>query len=266
VAFSPDGTVLASASWDGDAKVWDVASGQERFTLPHLGAQGVRCVTFSPDGKTLASAGEGDMVVKLWDVATGHERFRFHEHTGPVNCVAFSPDGKTLASGGQDHTVRLWDAATGQRRALAHVDDVRSVAFAPDGKTLASASRDETVKLWDVDVGQEPVPLRGTTSWALSSDGKTLASSQGGYGQAPGRRHGAGAGGLRGTGGGAAGVCPRRRDLDRVRPGRDREGLGRRQRAGAGHLPGASVRSARVRAGRQAPGQGQLFFHPHDCR
>ncbi len=64
--------------------------------------------------------------------------------------MAFCPDGKTLASTGGDHTVQLWDAATGEPRAIlrGHQGQVSAVAFSPDGKTLASASHDWTVRLW----------------------------------------------------------------------------------------------------------------------
>jgi WD40 repeat protein len=65
--------------------------------------------------------------------------------------VAYSPDGRTLASAGADHTLRIWDAATGQpvQTLLGHEDWVRDVSYSPDGRTLASASNDRTVKIWD---------------------------------------------------------------------------------------------------------------------
>src|SRR4051794_3232059 len=67
-------------------------------------------------------------------------------HTGFVICVACSPDGKMLASGSQDHTIKLWDVASGKERATlkGHREPVSSVAYSPDGKTLASGSEDGT--------------------------------------------------------------------------------------------------------------------------
>ncbi|MFE9976900.1 WD40 repeat domain-containing protein [Streptomyces hirsutus] len=73
-------------------------------------------------------------------------------HTGVVWSVAFSPDGHTLATGSADHTVRLWDVATGTTRITltGHTDEVKAVGFSPNGHILASGSADHTVRLWDV--------------------------------------------------------------------------------------------------------------------
>jgi WD40 repeat protein len=173
VAFSPDDRLLASASYDGTVKVWDVRHVKEpgetddalarlrgkkrwdgRMPQLQLTLKGpvaiVWSVAFAPDGEALASAYEDGTVV-LWNPTTGDERSRLR-HTTAVKSVAFAPDGKTLATGCEDGTVRLWDAATGKERfsVQAHPTGLSCVAFAPDGKTLASAGGSE-VKLWDVD-------------------------------------------------------------------------------------------------------------------
>ncbi|MBD2413670.1 CHAT domain-containing protein [Nostoc calcicola FACHB-3891] len=141
----------------------------------------VNSVSFSPDGKTLAS-GSWDNTVKLWDVNTGREIKTFNGHTSIVTSVSFSPDGKTLASASSD-TVKLWDVNTGReiKTPNGHIFFVNSVSFSPDGKTLASALEDKTVKLWDVNTGREIKTLNGHTgsvnSVSFSPDGKTLASA-----------------------------------------------------------------------------------------
>ncbi len=111
--------------------------GDERF--------GVYAVTFSPDGRRLATGGHGN-AVKLWDAETGRELARLAGrtpvgHADAVGCLAFSPDGRLLASGGwEDKSVKLWDVATGRELASlgVHTDHVLYVAFSPDGRRLAS--------------------------------------------------------------------------------------------------------------------------------
>ncbi|MBW4628105.1 MAG: CHAT domain-containing protein [Brasilonema octagenarum HA4186-MV1] len=141
----------------------------------------VTSVSFSPDGKTLASVSNN--TVKLWDINSGREIKTLNGHRFGVNSVSFSPDGKTLASASIDKTVKLWNLNSGReiKTLIGHTDSVYSVSFSPDSKTLASASGDKTVKLWDRDSGREIKTLTGHTSYvysvSFSPDGKTLASA-----------------------------------------------------------------------------------------
>jgi WD40 repeat protein len=106
VAFSPDGTHLATASEDKTAKVWDTASGREIRTLAGHTA-GVVGVAFSPDGTRLATASK-DKTAKVWDAVFGREVLTLAGHTNTVWGVAFSPDGTHLATASVDETVRVY--------------------------------------------------------------------------------------------------------------------------------------------------------------
>jgi WD40 repeat protein len=180
VAFSPDGTLLASGGWGGDLRLWDLAAGRERQALRGH-TRSLLSVAFSPDGRALASADDGG-VVKLWDPATGEERVRTTGAAGNILGVAFSPDGQTLAWACGDHTVRLGDVATGQEGPplRGHRFFVSAVAFSPDGRMLASASYDGTVRLWDRATGAVRHTLQGHGDWvyclAWSPTGRRLAS------------------------------------------------------------------------------------------
>jgi WD40 repeat protein len=183
VAFSPDGSRLASGSWDKTIKIWDLARGNEPRTLDGH-TDHVFVVAFNPDGGRLASASR-DQTIKLWDLAGRNEPRTLKGHTRAVVSAAFSPDGRRLASASVDQTIKVWDVTSGEdvRRLKGHTNWVQSVAFSPDGSQLASGSWDKTIKLWDTASGQVLHTLKGHTrevrSVAYSPDGRLLASAGG---------------------------------------------------------------------------------------
>ncbi|WP_131785469.1 pentapeptide repeat-containing protein [Protofrankia symbiont of Coriaria ruscifolia] len=181
VAFSPDGTLLATGTQDGPVNLWDVRTGRRQRILTDR-TNLVSSVAFSPDG-TIIAAAAGDHTVRLWDTTTGEPLSPLTGHTGPVRSVEFSPGRATIASGSNDGTVRLWDADTGRHlRALTgnHTSWMSSVAFSPDGVTIAAAAGDHTVRLWDTTTGEPLRTLKGhlSTVWSVrfSPDGSIIAS------------------------------------------------------------------------------------------
>ena len=179
VVFSPDGTRLATGSWDNTARLWDARTGS--FLQECKGhTETVSSVAFSPDGTRLATA-SWDKTARLWDARAGQFLLECRGHTDAVYSVAFSPDGTTLATAG-DKTARLWDARTGQqlRECKGHTDRLWSVAFSPDGKLLATAG-DKTARLWNPRTGEQLRECRGHTgevmSVAFSPDGTLLATA-----------------------------------------------------------------------------------------
>ena len=189
VAFSPDGTRLASGSYDElePIKIWNIESGECVRTLS--GHKEIRSVAFSPDG--VLASGSVNRVIKIWDTTAAQCLQTLQGHTQSVKSVAFSPDG-LLASGATDKTIKIWNISSGQRlqgTEGGHGDPVESVALSPDGLQLATASFDLTI--WSTTTGeclQTLLPRDGyhgrTYSIAFSPDNQQLASgSRGVYGE-----------------------------------------------------------------------------------
>jgi WD40 repeat protein len=179
IVYSPDGTTLASGSWDETIILRDAKTGTPKRTITDL-PDVVRDIAYSPDRKTLASASD-DGTINLWNAKTGELQHTLLDHSDTVRALAYSPDGKTLASASDDSTIKLWDTKTGtlKHSLLDHSDTVRALAYSPDGKTLASASDDNTIKLWDAKTGGLKNTLTEHSSFviAYSPDGKLLVSA-----------------------------------------------------------------------------------------
>lgn len=108
LAFSLDGTRLASGGEDGSVMLSEVSANPNPVIFTGHHTWRVETLAFSPDGKHLVS-GSKDNSVRLWDVETGTEFAVLSGHLGEVNTLAFSADGLTLISGGIDGTILLWD-------------------------------------------------------------------------------------------------------------------------------------------------------------
>jgi WD40 repeat protein len=151
VAFSPDGALVATATADGFAILWNAHTGVFVRTL--LGAKsGIDVLAFSPDGSLLATGGDD---LRIWDVANGTRLFLLFGHTNPISSLAWSPDGRVLASGSSDRTVLLWrmQGLPGPGSLAATLAGsggaIRALAFSRDGRQLVTAGDDRAVRFWD---------------------------------------------------------------------------------------------------------------------
>jgi WD40 repeat protein len=213
VAFSRDGKSLAAGTSGaedshGEVRLWDPATGRLNASLKGHTCE-VQALAFSPDGKTLATGGGDEGLddaqvvqgeddedrleagreararpgeAKLWDLATGRTRFILEVRADLFESLAFSPDGRWLISGSRDGTVSLWDVQSGKLRSTfrGHSQGVVFLNFLVGGQRIVTGSRDGTAKLWDFPVKQRSTVIKADEDsgqcWALSPDGRTLAS------------------------------------------------------------------------------------------
>ena len=202
VAWSPDGTRIASASKDGRIHIWDPFTGKRLFIYrEHFYC--VNTLAWSPDSQWIASAGEGK-TVDVWNADTGSTRFTYNGHAsfwraGSVTSVSWSPDGSYIASGGHDRTIQFCALHSGVNafHTLHHSGAVWAVAWSPQTTGKASSSdlrysrlaaggfvekyADTSSHIWDVSTGKRLLDYSGhngavwTMSW--SPDGTALVSA-----------------------------------------------------------------------------------------
>lgn len=181
VAFSQDGSLLATSDTLGDLQIWDSRHFQ-KIACCRGHVHWVWSVCFNHDGTRLISGGQ-DQTVRIWDAMTGHCLQVLQGHQGIVTSVILSPDGELIASSSQDQTVKLWSLKTGEllKTFGGHQGCVWSVRFTLDGRSLISGSEDRTIRRWDVVTGNCEGVFAGHGHWiwglAVHPDGQTFASS-----------------------------------------------------------------------------------------
>jgi WD40 repeat protein len=184
LAFSTDGRLLATASWDNSIRLWDLQAKNSLRLLPGH-EDSITNVKFSPDGRLFASSSK-DGTILLWDTAVwASHPLEFEEgwQKKIVREIAFSPDSRLLAAAGDDGMIRVWNIEDGKLTHIwrAHDNKIQGLAFSPDGTLLASASEDATIRLWRIADWTEVRELAGHTKgvWqaSFSPDGRFLVSA-----------------------------------------------------------------------------------------
>ncbi len=199
VRWSPDGQRFLSGAY-ANVWLWDTADARGPIHLRkafRIGLGSRSWIAWSPDGKRFAAACD-DGTARVWHADTKKELATLRGHVFTkgqganmvekmvgVYALAWSPDGRWVATAGRDHSVRVWNAASGQEihTFLGHTGYVTGVAFSSDGRRLASVGEDKTVRLWDVAAGKALGVLHGHTLPVFrllwSPDGKRLLSLAG---------------------------------------------------------------------------------------
>ena len=165
VGFSPDGNTFVTGSWDNTVKLWDANSGTHKMTIPDQTIGGIRSVSISPDGNTIAIGDHKS--IQLWDANTGKHKITFNDkQSSSIATIAFSLDGNTLAavghSDGYQNTLILWDMQTQKHQTTikGYTPAVKCLTFSPDGNTIATGNSDGIGYLWDLQTKKHIATLK----------------------------------------------------------------------------------------------------------
>ena len=191
--FDRNNNILATGELNNTIYLWDLVEGVRKKTLRRQKGH-LNCLAFSPDGKTLASGGEGEFirgedgnfrrdngVFHVWDAVKGKRKHRFSgEDMFDIRSLAFSPDGNLLAGGDQFGQIHLVDPNTGKYRKKleGHSREVVAISFSADMRTFASGSKDGTLRIWEVVSGKNKHTFEGffdkVIGFDVSADSKTI--------------------------------------------------------------------------------------------
>jgi WD40 repeat protein len=180
IAFSADGSRIASGSVDGTVGIWNVVTGEKESELEGH-TKCVKSLAFSPDGSRIVS-GSIDQTVRIWNITSGEQEALLEGHTDGVTSVAFSHKGHFIVSGSKDKTVRVWNTTTYKEEHWlpVHPSEVQSVSVSQNDKYVVSGS-DKIVRVWDIATGELSCELTGPSnevkSVAVSSDSRHIAAA-----------------------------------------------------------------------------------------
>jgi WD40 repeat protein len=180
LAWSPDGTRIASMGDDSTIQIWNATTGKLLYTYSGNWTWGA-ALAWSPDSSRIASTA-GNNTVQIWNATTGEVYATYQGHNATVSALAWSNDGKQIASGSYDHTVQIWDVATGVTYQTLKLDRrIMALAWSPNDQRLALSEDNNTVQIWDTTTERYQFSYKlhkgAVSALAWSPDGTRIASA-----------------------------------------------------------------------------------------